>query len=109
MALADKDRSKRGGLRPWANRMVLVLAILSMGARQTMELDVPFTAGKLKQAQELFLKGNDFLQEQDFANAVLSYREALEADPKHADAWTNCEIPQLYFCNSKHSYCILML
>jgi len=60
-----------------------------MDAKPAQGLDIPVTAGKLKRAEELFLKGNAYLQDQDFGNAVLSYREALDADPKHADAWTN--------------------
>jgi predicted TPR repeat methyltransferase len=43
-------------------------------------------------ANTLFLQGNAHLQGGDLPNAVLKYRAALEADPKHADAWTNSEL-----------------
>jgi len=69
--------------------VILCMALFSMIARPAEGLEVPFTAGTLKKAEELFMKGNTYLQEQDFGNAVVSYREALDANPKHADAWTN--------------------
>lgn len=42
-------------------------------------------------ASTLFFEGNALFQEGDLPNSVLKYRAALEVDPEHADAWTNCE------------------
>jgi Flp pilus assembly protein TadD len=52
---------------------------------------MPADAKSGDDANALFIEGNVLLQDGDLPNAVLKYRAALEADPEHADAWTNSE------------------
>ena len=80
------------GLAPF---LLLLVAMIPVGERvDALSFPgggMPADAKSGDDANALFIEGNVLLQDGDLPNAVLKYRAALEADPEHADAWTNSE------------------